>query len=291
MLAEEGLVAGSFHVIEHGHNQERRGIGGGVEVGGGGPIDKVGGLRELVHDFAIGALALEQEFERAAGEGEIAVAVRGVKGEERVAAEEPAEAGAGGIGGGVVAGDQAGFVVEGYLALVDCEFGPAEGAVELRVGCGDGEARVEEVGVVVGGAVVVGGPGLGALLELLRVHRDEEREELVGLRFGVEGEFEFERVGAGAFLVGGHDAGRCAGDTDGRGELFVIGVEDVVAAVFDRHPFGAREAEVGGGPHAEHIGGETDGERERTNGGDFEEDGGAGGGGGAASGEHVLADL
>ena len=66
-----------------------------------------------MHDLAVVALAVDEEFELGFGEGEIAVAVDGVEGVERVAAEEPAEAGAGGVAGGVVAGDEGGFVFPG----------------------------------------------------------------------------------------------------------------------------------------------------------------------------------
>ena len=97
------------HVVGGGEEEERRGVGGGVHVGEGLPVDGGGGLRVLVHDLAVGALAMDEEFELGFGEGEIAVAVDGVEGVEGVAAEEPAEAGAGGVGGGEVAGDEGGL--------------------------------------------------------------------------------------------------------------------------------------------------------------------------------------
>jgi hypothetical protein len=71
-----------------------------------------------VHDFAVGALAGDEEFELGAGEGEVAEAVDGVEGVEGVAAEEPAEAGAGAVSAGVVAGYEGCFLRAGVVSLV-----------------------------------------------------------------------------------------------------------------------------------------------------------------------------
>ena len=110
MLGEEGDVAAGADVVGDGQEEERSGIGGGVHIGEGLPVDGGGGLRVLVHDLAVGALAADQKFKFGFREREVAVAVDGVEGVEGVAAEEPAEAGAGGVGGGEVAGDESGFI-------------------------------------------------------------------------------------------------------------------------------------------------------------------------------------
>ena len=167
--SEEGGVAAAAHVVGGGEEEERRGVGGGVHVGEGLPVDGGGGLGVLMHDFAVGALAMDEELELGFGEGEIAVAVDGVEGVEGIAAEEPAEAGAGGVGGGEVAGDEGGlFRIPGprkrgtvgtqsgwrrgalagdglSLELLDGDDGPLEGFVEGLVGRGDGCGMGEQV--------------------------------------------------------------------------------------------------------------------------------------------------
>ena len=109
LCGEESDVAAGSHIVEHGEEEERRGIGGGVHVGELLPVDGGRGLRVLVHDFAVVALAVNEELELGLRKGEVAVAVDSVEGVEGVAAEEPAEAGARGVAGGIVAGDQGGF--------------------------------------------------------------------------------------------------------------------------------------------------------------------------------------
>ena len=154
-------VAGGADVVAEGEEEEGCGVGGGVLVAEGLP-GHVGGqvvchLGELVHHLAVGALAVKQELERALREGGVAVAVDGVERPEGVAAEVPAEAGASGVVGGEPAGDEAGLgfpVCTGtsqvfHLGVFDGEFSPAEGLVELGIGGVNGEAGVEEVGVVV----------------------------------------------------------------------------------------------------------------------------------------------
>ena len=105
MLGEESGVAAGADVVGHCEEEERGGVGGGIHIRKGLPVDGRGGLGILVHDFAVGALAVDQEFEFGFGEGEVTVAVDGVEGVEGVAAEEPTEAGARGVCGGEVAGD------------------------------------------------------------------------------------------------------------------------------------------------------------------------------------------
>ena len=105
-VGEEGDIAAGAHVVGDGQQEERRGVGGGIHVREGLPVDGRGGLGVLVHDFAVVALAMDEELEFGFRKGEVAVAVDGVERVESVAAEEPAEAGARGVGGGVVAGDE-----------------------------------------------------------------------------------------------------------------------------------------------------------------------------------------
>src|ERR1700733_13685426 len=54
----EGCIAAASQVVAHGHEEERGGVGGGVHVGELLPVYGWvgGGLGELVHDFAVGAL-------------------------------------------------------------------------------------------------------------------------------------------------------------------------------------------------------------------------------------------
>ena len=113
MRGEEGCVAASAYVIERGEQKERGGVGRGVHVGKLEPVDGRGGLRILVHDLAVGALAADEEFEFGFGEREVAVAVDGIEGVERVAAKEPAEARAGRVARSVITGHEGGFVIPG----------------------------------------------------------------------------------------------------------------------------------------------------------------------------------
>ncbi len=72
----------------------------------------------------------------ALGEGEVAVAVDGVEGVEGVATEEPTEAGAGGVGGGKVAGDESGFLARQTRT---CPWGPHGCSRGMRA-CGRGSS-------------------------------------------------------------------------------------------------------------------------------------------------------
>jgi hypothetical protein len=100
-------ITGGAVVVAHGHEEERGGVGGGVHVGELLPVD-AGSEAVWENSCMILPSARWRAMKNsssAAGEGEVAVAVDGVEGVEGVAAEEPAEAGAGGVGAGVVAGD------------------------------------------------------------------------------------------------------------------------------------------------------------------------------------------
>ncbi len=87
-----------------------------------------------MHDLAVGTLAAQQEFQCAATELEIAVAIGCVEAEQRVASEKPGEAGTSGIGGGIISSDETRFVMESHLRLIDGDFGPFDCQVELRIG-------------------------------------------------------------------------------------------------------------------------------------------------------------
>ena len=47
---------------------------------------------------------------------------------------------------------------------------------------------------------------------------------------GVDVQLEFDGMDLGAFLVGSEDAGLCAGDGDGAGEVRIVRVQDVKSA-------------------------------------------------------------
>src|ERR1700757_3406280 len=96
MGINECLIAADTEIVVERHGEEQRSVGGGVFVGQALPVDEGGGLRPLVHDLAVVALALDEELDLAAGDVEAAIAVHGIEGPEGVAPEEPAEAGAGG---------------------------------------------------------------------------------------------------------------------------------------------------------------------------------------------------
>src|ERR1700691_5156983 len=67
-------------------------------------------------------------------------------------------------------------------------------------------------------------------------------------------------------LVGREDAGCCAGDGEGAGEVGVVGVQHVKATCrrwvvrIGRDPFGAGGAFVALGPHPAELGSEAEGE-------------------------------
>ena len=138
--------------------KQRRRVGRGVHVGEGLPVDGGGGLRVLVHDLAVGALAVDEELEFGLGEREVAVAVDGEEGVEGVAAEEPAEAGTGGVARGVVAGDEGGFAgaLSAGAELLDGDDGPLKGLIESLVRRFDGGGAGEELPVALGVGLVGG---------------------------------------------------------------------------------------------------------------------------------------
>ena len=150
VFAKEIEVARGLNIVEHGGEEEWGGVGGGVFVRKRLPIDERGGLGVLVHHLAVGALALHEELEGVAGEGEVAHAVDGVEGVEGVATEVPAEAGAGGVAGREVAGYETGLAcgVREGAELLDGYGRPGEGVVEGGVGSGDGGEVVLPPGVL-----------------------------------------------------------------------------------------------------------------------------------------------
>ena len=152
MLAQEFQIAAGVDVVLHRHHEERRGIGGGIKIGRGFPVDKIRGLRELVHHFAVGALAADEELERQTAEREVSVAVDRVKRPQGIASEEPAKTGTRGVAGGIISGNESGLLVELHARLIDGDRGPSQGIVEPGVGSFGRQAIVEEMRPIALGA-------------------------------------------------------------------------------------------------------------------------------------------
>src|SRR5205085_6573486 len=94
VLSEKLAVAGRAKVVRVRDDVERRRVGARPrELVIGEPRDERRRLRNLVRDFAVGALEFFEECERGACRLKIADGVECEARPERVAAEEPSEAG------------------------------------------------------------------------------------------------------------------------------------------------------------------------------------------------------
>ena len=131
-LAYVGEVAGGAEAVGMGDDVERGGVGAvpGVRVVRE-PWDEGGALGDLVGDFSVGALELPQEVEGRPARREVAFGVQRERGPQRVAAEEPREAGPLALAGGAEAGEQPGAERRvRRQSLVDPHLRPCEGRVQ-----------------------------------------------------------------------------------------------------------------------------------------------------------------
>ena len=108
------------------------------------PLNGGRGLRILVHDFAVGTLAADEELELFTCERKVAVSVDGVERVERIASKEPAKAWPGRIAGFGIASHQrrlltVRFVVNLRFQLLNGNDRPLERFVERWVGRLDGD--------------------------------------------------------------------------------------------------------------------------------------------------------
>jgi hypothetical protein len=223
-----------------------------------------------VRDFAVGALELFEEVERGARACEVAVGVERERRPERVAAEEPCEAGALGLARRAEARDEA-APEQGVLdkALVNADLRPVESLVDARVRRRD-VGRLFEQTLVVRDILLIQlarareEPHVGhaRLLAPLHAPRDDDGDE-ARLRLGGR-HVQLELRGHVArLLLVGHDRdverGRAA---DHPGEAPRLFVDEVGALLLVPRERGRSRA---GGPHQAQARAEArgDGERER----------------------------
>ena len=91
-----------------------------------------------MHHLTVGALMEKKEVYSLLRQGKVAVVVDGVEAPEGVASEEPAIAWACGVVGCGPSGGEAYAFRTSDATLVDGDFGPSEGVIEVLVGRGEG---------------------------------------------------------------------------------------------------------------------------------------------------------
>ena len=285
---EEGHIAARAHIVFHGQQEQRRGVGRGVHIRKALPVDVRGRLRILVHDLAVGALTADEELELGLREREVAVAVHGVERIEGVAAEEPAEAGPRRVAGSVIAGHQRGFTdgqagVPGnrrfpvgrrqHLGpqLLNRNHRPLKGLVERLVGSLDRRRVGQQLPVALGVRLVA---GRNAAVELRQScaqggvgrrlrsgphgHQQRKQPPMVAHRVNVQ--LQLDRVDLGPLLIRRQDAGPRAGHGHRAGQLGIVGVQHVISAHRPIYPLGAGRALAALRPHPAHLGRKAQGE-------------------------------
>ena len=89
-------------------------------------------------------------------------------------------------------------------------------------------------------------------------HGHQQREEPATVTSRVDVQLQLDGMHLGPLLIGGQDAGLCAGDGDRAAQIRIVAVEDVITAC--RDPLRTRNALVALGPHPAQLRGKAEGE-------------------------------
>src|SRR5260370_31963098 len=65
-------------VIPHGHDEQRSSVCSRVKIGRRFPVHSLGGLRVLMHDFAVSSLTMYEKVERPSRQHEVSIATHGI---------------------------------------------------------------------------------------------------------------------------------------------------------------------------------------------------------------------